>query len=279
MLELSRNVLGDLGVYLMLTPIINKSLLEQNIKSKAVPVLREKVMVQDKNVKFSKRVIKNIEIKTGLQYIGLEENQTTLEVYKQVWLLLVLNEEIIIRVDNPADIKQRDEVQAAPNLPARAISPALSGGNDTKGSERPGSSLIPNTSAQKVAPLDSVSNIDNSSAMLLDGVKLGSNRSDDEGDRDSNPESEEEIDEEQLLELERLAIEKEKERKLAEKREKALARRKKSIVCCQKFCCFQDYDNEFNLSDKMPSYMQVCCWRFLRSRRASTKFHTSEDTL
>ena len=279
MLELSRNVLGDLGVYLMLTPIINKSLLEQNIKSKAVPVLREKVMVQDKNVKFSKRVIKNIEIKTGLQYIGLEENQTTLEVYKQVWLLLVLNEEIIIRVDNPADIKQRDEVQAAPNLPARAISPPLSGGNDTKGSERPGSSLIPNTSAQKVAPLDSVSNIDNSSAMLLDGVKLGSNRSDDEGDRDSNPESEEEIDEEQLLELERLAIEKEKERKLAEKREKALARRKKSIVCCQKFCCFQDYDNEFNLSDKMPSYMQVCCWRFLRSRRASTKFHTSEDTL
>ena len=90
-LELSRNVLGDLGVYLMLTPIINKSLLEQNIKSKAVPVLREKVMVQDKNVKFSKRVIKNIDIKTELQYIGLEENQTTLEVYKQVWLLLVLN--------------------------------------------------------------------------------------------------------------------------------------------------------------------------------------------
>ena len=27
-LELSRNVLGDLGVYLILTPLINKSLLE-----------------------------------------------------------------------------------------------------------------------------------------------------------------------------------------------------------------------------------------------------------
>lgn len=54
-------------------------------------MLREKVMVQDKNVKFSKRIIKNIDIKTELQYIGLEENQTTLEVYKQILLLLVLN--------------------------------------------------------------------------------------------------------------------------------------------------------------------------------------------
>lgn len=153
------------------------------------------------------------------------------------------------------------------------------GAVNTKGSDRPGSAVIPNTSAQKVAPMDSISNIDNSSAMLLDGGRHGSNRSDDEADKDSNPESEDEIDEEQLLELERLAIEKEKERKLAEKREKAHARRKKSIVCCQKFCCFKDYDNEFNLSDKMPSYMQVCCWRFLRSRRTSTKFHTSENTL
>ena len=50
-------------------------------------------------------------------------------------------------------------------------------------------------------------------------------------------------------------------------------------MCCQKFCCFKDTENEFNLSDKMPSYMQVCCWRFLRSRRVTTKFYTSETTL
>ena len=50
-------------------------------------------------------------------------------------------------------------------------------------------------------------------------------------------------------------------------------------MCCQKFCCFKDTENEFNLSDRMPSYMQVCCWRFLRSRRASTKFFTSNQTL
>ena len=78
-LELSKNNLGDLGVYLILTPLIRKSLLDQSIVSKAVPILREKVLVQDKNVKFSKRLIKNIEIMTELHYIGIVENQTTLE--------------------------------------------------------------------------------------------------------------------------------------------------------------------------------------------------------
>ena len=29
----------------------------------------------------------------------------------------------------------------------------------------------------------------------------------------------------------------------------------------------------------MPSYMQVCCWRFLRSRRLSNKFYTGNDAL
>jgi len=56
---------------------------------------------------------------------------------------------------------------------------------------------------------------------------------------ESNPEDDdEEISEEALLELERQAIEKEKERKLAIKREKAFQRKKKSVICCQKFCCF-----------------------------------------
>ena len=33
------------------------------------------------------------------------------------------------------------------------------------------------------------------------------------------------------------------------------------------------------MSDKMPSYTQVACWRFLRARRLSTKFYTGNDTL
>ena len=29
----------------------------------------------------------------------------------------------------------------------------------------------------------------------------------------------------------------------------------------------------------MPSQTQICCWRFLRSRRLSTKFYTGNETL
>lgn len=97
---------------------------------------------------------------------------------------------------------------------------------------------------------------------------------------ESNPEDDdEEISEEALLELERQAIIKEKERKLAIKREKAFQRKKKSVICCQKFCCFKDPDQEYNLDDRMPTSTQVCCWRFLRARKSSTKFYTGKDTL
>ena len=33
---------------------------------------------------------------------------------------------------------------------------------------------------------------------------------------------------------------KEKERLLAEKVRKAFERKKKKVICCQKFCCFKD---------------------------------------
>ena len=56
------------------------------------------------------------------------------------------------------------------------------------------------------------------------------------------------------MELERIAIEREKERQLAEKRERAFQRRKKSIMCCQSFCCFKDEENDFDLEEKLPSY-------------------------
>ena len=50
-------------------------------------------------------------------------------------------------------------------------------------------------------------------------------------------------------------------------------------MCCQRFCCFQDETQEYNLVDKLPSLTQVACWRFLRARRLSTKFFTGEVTL
>ena len=63
---------------------------------------------------------------------------------------------------------------------------------------------------------------------------------------------------------------KEKERIRAEKERKAFERRRNRKICCQKFCCFRDEEQEFNLEDKMPSYTQICCWRFLKARRLST---------
>ena len=70
-----------------------------------------------------------------------------------------------------------------------------------------------------------------------------------------------------MLKLEKEEEEKEKQRILAEKQEKALQRKRKRVICCQKFCCFKDEDGDYDLKDKMPTTIQVCCWRFLRSRR------------
>ena len=42
-LDISTNCLGDLGVFLILTPLIRKSLIATNIVGKSVPILREKV--------------------------------------------------------------------------------------------------------------------------------------------------------------------------------------------------------------------------------------------
>lgn len=52
-------------------------------------------------MKGSKRNFKNIEIKTQLQYVNIENNMTTTDIYKQVWLLLVTNPDIIVKVDDP----------------------------------------------------------------------------------------------------------------------------------------------------------------------------------
>jgi len=128
-LDMSKNCLGDLGIFFLLTPLIRKSLIQIQIVSKSVPMLREKVCAQEKDVKFSKRVFKNIEIMTELQYISIEDNQATLEVYKQVWLLLVANENIVIKIDDPSKLKAASE---AMTLGSTAIMKELPGGSNSK---------------------------------------------------------------------------------------------------------------------------------------------------
>lgn len=112
LLDVSSNVLGDLGVYLLLTPIIRKQLQAKNIVGLKTPVIRDQELIQGKNVKLSKRVFKQIQIQTQLQYLDLEHNLTTWESYKQIWLALVANEEISIKIDTPATMKARDNFSA-----------------------------------------------------------------------------------------------------------------------------------------------------------------------
>lgn len=64
MLDISRNLLGDLGVYLLLTPLVRKHLQEKGIVDKQTPTIRDKELIQGKNVKSSKRIFKNIAIET-----------------------------------------------------------------------------------------------------------------------------------------------------------------------------------------------------------------------
>ena len=74
-------------------------------------------------------------------------------------------------------------------------------------------------------------------------------------------------------------IEAEKAAILAEKKERARLRMIRRVICCQRLCCFKDEERRYNLDDKIPSYTQISCWRFLRARRKSHHFHTGPDAL
>ena len=284
LLDVSQNVLGDLGVYLLLTPLIRKHLQEQGIVSKATPVLYEKELMQGKNVKASKRLFKNIPILTRLQYLSLEENMTTWEAYKQVWLVMLADADISVKIEDPATMKNRDNLtlfSPPPAPPEPKLDVSLNS-----------STLAPAPNAVAPAPDKKPGEaLDESKNALLDEKgKSEEAPAPDKGDAaDESAEREasgldtdkdlDELDDEQILELERKALEEERARLLAEKQARAHERKRRRLACCQAFCCFQDEAREFNLDDRMPSYTQICCWRFLSARRQSAKFYMSRETL
>lgn len=55
--------------------------------------------------------------------------------------------------------------------------------------------------------------------------------------------------------------------------------RKRFLGCTKKLCCFKDEEEEFDEEARLPTCKQVCCWRFLRSRRRANMFHTSVASL
>lgn len=89
----------------------------------------------------------------------------------------------------------------------------------------------------------------------------------------------EELDTEGMIEQQKIEEEKERQRILAEKREKEFQKKKNRVMCCQRFCCFKDEEKQFNLTDRLPSITQVMCWRFFKARRSAIKYHMESTTL
>lgn len=75
--------------------------------SKATPLLREKEIIQGKNIKASSRLFKTIPILTELRYLDLEQNMTSCEVFRQIWLAMTIDPDLMIKIENPTVMQSR----------------------------------------------------------------------------------------------------------------------------------------------------------------------------
>ena len=91
---------------------------------------------------------------------------------------------------------------------------------------------------------------------------------------ESSPEDEVEAEKrlQELMLREKREIEK-------KKKLKAFKRRRSFINCLRKVVCFKDDQDAFDEVSKIPTCKQVCCWRLLRARRRSHRFHASQESL
>ena len=63
------------------------------------------------------------------------------------------------------------------------------------------------------------------------------------------------------------------------KKIRSFKRRRTCINCLRKCVCFKDDENVFDHEIRIPTCKQVCCWRLLRARRLSHRFHASDESL
>ena len=89
--------------------MIRKKLQLETITSKKTPFLKERDARSSKDLVTTKKIFKVEEIGCEIKYVNLEENDTTIEIFKQVLLLLELNKEISIIVEDPEDLLQKHE--------------------------------------------------------------------------------------------------------------------------------------------------------------------------
>lgn len=66
---MSKNVLGDLGVHFLITPLIRKHLQAMSIVALSTPTVRDKLLTQGKDVKSAKPVFKQIPINSDIELL------------------------------------------------------------------------------------------------------------------------------------------------------------------------------------------------------------------
>ena len=101
LLDVSENCIGDLGVFILLTPIIRKELQAKNITEKKTPIIPEKELTISTQF-VQGRIIRNgFPILQQVSFINIMSNETTNEVYKIIHLVQITNPWISIMVEDP----------------------------------------------------------------------------------------------------------------------------------------------------------------------------------
>ena len=100
--------------------MIRKQLHQLEISPKKTPLLKEKDVRQAKNLVDIRQNTKNEEIRTEIKLVNFEENETSVEIFKQIWLALELNEELTILIEDPDILIERQEQKEAGDEDAEA---------------------------------------------------------------------------------------------------------------------------------------------------------------
>lgn len=224
-------------------------------------------MLKDKDARGAKdlvecnKQIKSQEILAEIKVLKLQENDTTVEIFKQIWLAIELDQDIAISIEDPATLLMRAEVKRqALETEEETVEPA--GGKVGAGKGSP--AKLP---ANKVG-------------VAVENASPGAEQ--DKGSDDEGSDDKEDSDDEEYIdteEEERRFEERERAERAEEKRLTRLKWRKRFLGCAMKACCFKDEEDVFDEEENLPSCKQVCCWRFLRARRTANRFHTSVKSL
>ena len=93
-----------MGIYVLLTPLIRKKLHVQKITAGKTPIITDKQRIQNDKFIGEDKKLKQLEIMQNIRMINIENNLTSEEMYKHIWLTLLLNPIVTIAVENPEEL-------------------------------------------------------------------------------------------------------------------------------------------------------------------------------